>query len=61
VSTNKIQYVPPTRTHAERCPVCNGAGTLPVTDLEGYPVTNTGGPMTKPCHGCYGKGWVVVP
>jgi len=43
------------------CPVCGGSGSLPVSDLQGYPVTTTGGTLTKPCHGCAGKGWVVVP
>jgi DnaJ-class molecular chaperone len=36
-----------------RCPVCDGAGTLMVdADLTV--------PLTKPCHGCNGKGWVAV-
>lgn len=33
--------------HAERCPVCNGFGTLKYG--------------TKTCQGCYGKGYVIVP
>jgi len=32
--------------HAEKCPVCNGVGTVP---------------GNKPCHGCKGAGWVTVP
>lgn len=31
--------------HAEKCPVCNGTGKF--NDLQ--------------CHGCDGKGWVLVP
>lgn len=33
--------------HAERCPVCNGFGTLKYG--------------TKVCQGCDGKGYVIVP
>lgn len=33
--------------HSERCPVCNGFGTLKYG--------------TKTCQGCYGKGYVIVP
>ncbi len=33
--------------HSERCPVCNGFGTLKYN--------------TKTCQGCYGKGYVIVP
>ena len=33
--------------HAERCPVCNGFGTLKYG--------------TRTCQGCYGKGYVIVP
>ena len=48
-------------SHAEKCPLCGGSGTLPVLDLQGYPHNTTAGPLTKPCHGCGGSGWVVVP
>ena len=37
-------------THAEVCPLCHGTGRLD---------TPEGG--TRACHGCEGKGWVVVP
>jgi len=30
--------------HAEKCPLCKGAGTV----------------KEKTCHGCNGKGWVTV-
>ena len=33
--------------HAERCPVCNGFGTLKFG--------------SKTCQGCHGKGYVIVP
>jgi len=35
---------------AERCPVCGGSGEIRVPPKE-----------LKVCHGCNGKGWVVVP
>ena len=43
--------------HAEKCLVCNGAGTIapPVTGT-----STTAIPMATPCHGCDGKGWVEV-
>lgn len=37
-------------SHAEKCPVCNGAGKIGFGTSE-----------EKPCHGCYGNGWVTVP
>ena len=45
-------------THAERCPICNGKGTIP----ENYgwiDPTNTS-ENEKTCHGCGGKGWIEV-
>lgn len=33
--------------HSERCPVCNGFGTLKFG--------------SKTCQGCHGKGYVIVP
>lgn len=33
--------------HSERCPVCNGFGSLKYG--------------TKICQGCHGKGYVIVP
>lgn len=39
--------------HSEKCPVCNGFGKVGndnQRDCSG-----------KTCHGCYGRGWVVVP
>ena len=46
--------------HAEKCPVCNGTGLVG----ESYPNygSSTGGFYTqKTCHGCHGKGWILVP
>ena len=40
--------------HAEKCPICNGTGKIfkeSTTTAEGYEIV---------CHGCSGKGWVVV-
>jgi len=47
--------------HAERCPVCGGRGKLP-PEL-GEEVNGTGELVrfVNLCHGCDGKGWVVVP
>jgi len=39
--------------HAEKCPVCNGRGTVPPKD------SITSG-VEVPCYGCNGKGWVEV-
>ena len=43
--------------HAEKCPICGGAGQI----LD----TGTGGTNTVinyvTCHGCGGQGWVSVP
>lgn len=38
--------------HAEKCPICEGTGTL---ELEAGAIRNS-----RPCHGCDGKGWVGV-
>jgi DnaJ-class molecular chaperone len=44
--------------HAELCPVCEGAGNIPHNFIAyDYHFTS----FTKPCHGCGGRGWVVVP
>ena len=40
------------------CPVCNGAGKL----IETPPKDSTSiAPCLTICHGCNGKGWVLVP
>ena len=50
---------------AQRCPVCYGKGKIygmgkiVVTDDRGTSVLGAFG--LKVCHGCQGKGWVVVP
>lgn len=38
------------------CPVCEGGGSLCVSVIEGCLI-----PVLKTCHGCGGKGWVVIP
>jgi hypothetical protein len=44
------------KRHVEKCPVCDGAGKLaPQLDRE-----TTAPSVEPPCHGCGGKGWVVV-
>lgn len=42
---------------AQKCPVCNGVGSVLVPDPYGM---NTVGPVYRTCHGCGGQGWVVV-
>lgn len=42
--------------HAERCPVCEGGGWLPVCEVGADEPQQ---PHAK-CHGCDGKGWVTV-
>ena len=48
-------------SHAERCPVCNGAGLV----ADGFynqcsgNWTSTG--VFEKCRSCNGSGWVVVP
>lgn len=44
--------------HAEICPVCKGNGWIYV-DVDGR-ITWSGWEKKK-CHGCGGKGWIVVP
>jgi|WetSurMetagenome_2_1015567.scaffolds.fasta_scaffold02220_9 hypothetical protein len=43
--------------HAEKCPICNGSGVLPL--LVSNDSTNAH-PQTKVCHGCSGYGWITV-
>lgn len=39
--------------HAERCPVCHGAGTI---NKDPYAT----GIINESCYGCQGRGWVTV-
>ena len=41
------------------CPVCKGEGTLS-KKLKGW-TTNNNAKKPEICHGCNGKGWVMVP
>ena len=43
--------------HAEKCPICEGSGRLPLPVEMG---TTASRPYDKLCHGCDGKGWVSV-
>lgn len=43
---------------AEMCPVCKGTGKY--VEYLNY-CTNTAPYTEKTCHGCSGKGWVLVP
>ena len=40
------------------CPVCKGEGQICVGI---NPFGTSATPITKPCHGCKGLGWVVIP
>ena len=42
---------------AELCPVCKGSGAI-LDPAYGQQTSSSGVPVTKPCHGCNGKGWV---
>jgi len=44
-------------SHAELCPVCEGAGSVPndCCNINYFTL------RTRICHGCGGCGWVVVP
>lgn len=44
--------------HSEICPVCKGSGKY--KEYWDYNTT-TGASYEHTCHGCNGKGWVVVP
>lgn len=41
-------------SHAEKCPVCNGRGTVWPSAI------HSGTTSTQDCHGCCGWGWVTV-
>lgn len=42
-------------SHAEKCPVCGGAGTVQKITIDSYPIE-----CDCTCHGCAGTGWVTV-
>lgn len=47
-----------TTSHVEKCPVCEGSGKVAAPWIQ----SSTGEqPRSEICHGCRGKGWVVVP
>jgi DnaJ-class molecular chaperone len=41
---------------AQLCPVCGGSGRLPDNNPYGTSTVQ----LTHTCHGCEGRGWVVV-
>ena len=45
------------RNIAQLCPVCNGSGTIAIPPPKDS-TSNIWG--SKTCHGCGGKGWIVV-
>lgn len=45
--------------HAEKCPVCGGSGHI--ADYNDTPQTTSASVNYRTCHGCGGKGWVLVP
>ncbi len=45
-------------SHAETCPVCQGAGSKVPFEQPGF--TTTTGHLPVTCHGCHGCGWVTV-
>jgi len=40
--------------HAEKCPICNGNGTVE------RDTGTAAGRVNEICHGCGGKGWITV-
>ena len=45
-------------TKADLCPVCKGSGIYTEFHQE---VATTSYTTQRTCHGCGGKGWVVIP
>ena len=45
-------------THPEICPICKGSGKY--REYRDY-VTTISPYFETVCHGCQGKGWIVVP
>ena len=45
-------------SHSERCPVCFGTGKVKISD--NGQIIGGSFPDSKQCHGCAGKGWVLV-
>lgn len=55
--TNQIAQ----NVHAEICPVCNGSGKyIEYHFARGQSTGKFDYHFTRPCHGCDGKGWVVI-
>lgn len=49
-------------THTELCPVCHGSGKYTEYHFaRGQSTSHFDYSFTRTCHGCGGKGWVIVP
>lgn len=49
-------------THTEICPICQGTGKyIEWHFARGQSTGNFDYYFTRTCHGCGGKGWIVVP
>ena len=48
--------------HDERCPICKGSGIVDCVETynKSSTVTIGNGLYRRVCHGCDGKGWIVV-
>jgi len=46
-------------THAEVCPVCGGSGQVN-KEAQAWTNSTTDATFKTTCHGCGGRGWVVV-
>lgn len=50
-------YIDKYDTHAEICPICGGKGTVSSSRF----CSTTSSLAEVICHGCEGRGWIVVP
>ena len=46
---------------AQKCPVCNGTGKYKELLFNDTLATTSNPYIERLCHGCNGKGWIVVP
>lgn len=58
----KVTYVAPilNSNKAVKCPVCNGDGRIRYFPIIPMGFGTDGEIPLKTCHGCNGKGWVVI-
>lgn len=50
-----------TNTKAQICPVCNGSGRYREEYNFGHSVTSGSSYTERTCHGCGGKGYIIIP